>query len=95
MFNFTVHAFAVLLLVLPTVLAASKAYVELVNGTPYDWHLVSNETSHMKWFPNTTIPSGIQTASCSYTQLPILTKYHRYQRRILYLMDSISTGSKS
>ncbi|KAM0125274.1 hypothetical protein ACHAO1_010688 [Botrytis cinerea] len=64
MFNFTVHAFVVLLLVLPTVLAASKAYVELVNGTPYDWHLVSNETSHMKWFPNTTIPSGTSAESC-------------------------------
>ncbi|KAF7946278.1 hypothetical protein EAE96_009280 [Botrytis aclada] len=64
MFNSALHAFAVLLLLLPTVLAASKAYVELVNGTPYDWHLVSNETKHMKWFPNATIPSGTSAESC-------------------------------
>ncbi|TGO48479.1 hypothetical protein BCON_0239g00150 [Botryotinia convoluta] len=64
MFNFTLHSFAVLLLLLPTVLAASKAYVELVNGTPYDWHLISNETHHMKWFLNTTIPSGTSAESC-------------------------------
>ncbi|KAF5869807.1 putative plc-like phosphodiesterase protein [Botrytis fragariae] len=64
MFNSTLHTFAVLLLLLPTVLAASKAYVELVNGTPYDWHLISNETHHMRWFPNTTIPSGTSAESC-------------------------------
>ncbi|KAF7905407.1 uncharacterized protein EAF01_005928 [Botrytis porri] len=74
MFNFTRHAFAALLLLLPMVLAASKAYVELVNGTPYDWHLISNETHHMKWFPNTTIPSGTSAES--------------YISWILYLRDA-------
>ncbi|KAF7939867.1 hypothetical protein EAE99_001672 [Botrytis elliptica] len=64
MFNSTLHAFAVLLLLLPTVLAVTKAYVELVNGTPYDWHLISNETHHTKWFPNATIPSGTSAESC-------------------------------
>ncbi|TGO07178.1 hypothetical protein BTUL_0314g00060 [Botrytis tulipae] len=64
MFNSTLHAFAFLLLLQPMVLAVSKAYVELVNGTPYDWHLISNETHHTKWFPNATIPSGTSAESC-------------------------------
>ncbi|TGO49480.1 hypothetical protein BOTNAR_0430g00050 [Botryotinia narcissicola] len=64
MFNSTLHAFAFLLLLQPMVLAASKAYVELVNGTPYDWHLISNETRHTKWFPNATVPSGASAESC-------------------------------
>ncbi|TGO32646.1 hypothetical protein BHYA_0299g00080 [Botrytis hyacinthi] len=64
MFNSTLHAFAFLLLLQPMVLAVSKAYIELVNGTPYDWHLISNEIHHTKWFPNATIPSGTSAESC-------------------------------
>ncbi|KAF7896412.1 hypothetical protein EAF00_006426 [Botryotinia globosa] len=64
MFDSTRHAFAFLLLLQPMVLAVSKAYVELVNGTPYDWHLIANETHHTEWFPNATIPSGTSAESC-------------------------------
>ncbi|CAD6445250.1 9e6d20fa-809d-40ed-beb6-4cbe17da071c [Sclerotinia trifoliorum] len=56
--------FAVLLLLLPMVLAKSKAYVELINGTPYDWHLISHATRRMKWSPKTIIPSGTSSESC-------------------------------
>lgn len=74
MFNSTLHAFAFLLLLQPMVLAVSKAYVELVNGTPYDWHLISNETHHTKWFPNATIPSGTQATFYSSCPVPSSNK---------------------
>ncbi|APA12236.1 hypothetical protein SS1G_10768 [Sclerotinia sclerotiorum 1980 UF-70] len=60
----TQYVFAVLLLLLPMVLAKSKAYVELINGTPYDWHLISHAKHRMKWSPQTIIPSGTSSESC-------------------------------